>query len=90
MRIARVTDVETLVRGAALYDGQPQPAASARFLASPDHHLLYAFDDDDDDQVVGFVSGVETTHPDNPPALATYRGAGATAEEASTVLVWTF
>jgi aminoglycoside 3-N-acetyltransferase I len=60
VRIERVTDVPTLMRGAALYDGPPRQA-SERFLASPLHHLLYAWDGD---EAIGFVSGVETTHPE--------------------------
>jgi [ribosomal protein S18]-alanine N-acetyltransferase len=37
-------------------------AAAARFLAEPGHHLLIAYDGAE--RPVGFVSGVETTHPD--------------------------
>ena len=44
-----------------LFDGPSDPAATARFLADPDHHLLVAYNADD--WPVGFVSGVEMTHP---------------------------
>jgi pimeloyl-ACP methyl ester carboxylesterase/GNAT superfamily N-acetyltransferase len=62
MRINRVVDAETLGRGAELFDSPPVPAFVSRFLASPGHHLLYAWDDFD--RAIGFVSGMELTHPD--------------------------
>ncbi len=57
-----MADIETLLSGAELFDDRPQAAAASRFLDSPDHHLLFAWDDTD--QPVGFISGVELTHPD--------------------------
>ena len=36
----------------------------------PDHHLCIAYDDSD--QPVGFVSGVETTHPDKGTEMFLY------------------
>jgi len=62
MRIQRVVDADTLGRGSELFDDRPLPAASLRFLTSPGHHLLFAWDDTD--HPVGFISGVELTHPD--------------------------
>ena len=62
---------------------------SARFLASEGHHLLVALDGDDP---IGFVSGVETTHPDKGTEMFLYelsvredrrrRGVGRTLVEA--------
>ena len=49
----------------ALFDEPPDPEATRRFLAEPTHHLLLAFDSAG--RAVGFVSGVETTHPDKAP-----------------------
>ncbi|WP_370076214.1 GNAT family N-acetyltransferase [Streptacidiphilus sp. MAP12-16] len=135
MEIRRATTVADVVAAERLYDGPARRAAAERFLASPDHHLLVAYAGP---EPVGFVSGVEVTHPDkgtemflyelavdeghqrrgigralvsalaelartrglygmwvltdraNPAALATYRSAGATAEEDCVLLAWTF
>ncbi|MCH7230800.1 GNAT family N-acetyltransferase [Glycomyces sp. L485] len=43
------------------FDYTVDPEATQRFLRSPEHHLLVAYDSD---KGVGFVSGVEITHPD--------------------------
>jgi ribosomal protein S18 acetylase RimI-like enzyme len=43
--------------------------AAARFLAEPNHHLLVAYDDG---RPVGFVSGVEMTHPDKGTEMFLY------------------
>ena len=133
MEIRRVTDPGAVLAAAELFDAPPVPEATDRFLASPTHHLLFAYEGA---RAVGFVSGVETTHPDkgtemflyelsvaedarrrgigaalvralaelarergcygmwvgvdpdNAAALATYRRAGARAEEAFTSLEW--
>jgi ribosomal protein S18 acetylase RimI-like enzyme len=53
-----------------LFDGPSDPVATARFLADPDHHLLVAYDADD--RPVGFVSGVEMTHPDKGTEMFLY------------------
>jgi ribosomal protein S18 acetylase RimI-like enzyme len=134
MRIQRVATAAEVERGASLFDGPAQVAATGRFLASPDHHLFFAYDEHD--RPIGMVSGVETTHPDkgtelflyelgvdpiargrgvatelvttlagfarrqgcyamwvavdpeNGPALATYRGAGADDEASCVVFSW--
>ena len=53
-----------------LFDGPVDAAAAARFLADPDHHLLVAYDSDE--RPVGFVSGVELTHPDKGTEMFLY------------------
>ncbi len=70
MRIERVADAAAVAAGAELFDGPPLPDATARFLASPTHHLLFAYDDED--RAVGMVSGVETTHPDKGTEMFLY------------------
>jgi ribosomal protein S18 acetylase RimI-like enzyme len=70
MRIERVTDDAAVQAGAHLYDAPPTPDATARFLADPLHHLLYAYDSDG--RAVGMVSGVETTHPDKGTEMFLY------------------
>lgn len=54
-------DLALVHRAAALFDDAPRDDASTRFLTADDHHLLFAFDGD---EAVGFVTGVELTHPD--------------------------
>ena len=53
-----------------LFDRSVDADAAARFLAEPTHHLLVAYDDDG--RPVGFVSGVETTHPDKGTEMFLY------------------
>ena len=53
-----------------LFDGPVDPDATSRFLAEPGHHLLVAYDRDE--QPVGFVSGVELTHPDKGTEMFLY------------------
>ncbi len=53
-----------------LFDDPPKPDATRRFLAEPTHHLLIAYDADD--RALGYVSGVETTHPDKGTELFLY------------------
>jgi ribosomal protein S18 acetylase RimI-like enzyme len=52
-----------------LFDDPPLHTWVAKFLSSDDHHLLIA---DGDDGPVGFVSGVETTHPDKGTEMFLY------------------
>ena len=61
MRIEQVTDVQTLERGAELFDDRPDHDVSLKFLNTPGHHLLFAFEDE---RPVGFASGAELVHPD--------------------------
>ena len=70
MRIERITDAAEVVRGAALFDGPPLADATARFLAEPGHHLLFAYDDAA--RPVGMITGVETTHPDKGTEMFVY------------------
>jgi ribosomal protein S18 acetylase RimI-like enzyme len=53
-----------------LFDQYVDARAAARFLAEPNHHLLVAYDDDG--RPVGFVSGVEMTHPDKGTEMFLY------------------
>ncbi len=57
-----------------LFDNPPRPDATATFLARDGHHLLLAFDDEAPagTPAVGFVSGVETTHPDKGTEMFLY------------------
>ena len=53
-----------------LFDDAPEPEATRRFLAEPTHHLLVAYDTAG--RPLGFVSGVETTHPDKGTEMFLY------------------
>jgi ribosomal protein S18 acetylase RimI-like enzyme len=69
MWIDEATTPEQVVSAAHLYDDPVRAEAVDRFLADPTHHLLLARDGD---ETVGFVSGVETTHPDKGTEMFLY------------------
>ncbi len=61
---------DALVAAAShLFDGPALPNATAAFLADDRHHLLVAYEGL---QPVGFVSGVEVTHPDKGTEMFLY------------------
>jgi len=63
-------DEKALLAAGALFDKAPDAEATRRFLSEPSHHLLVAYDPAG--QPVGFVSGVETTHPDKGTEMFVY------------------
>jgi ribosomal protein S18 acetylase RimI-like enzyme len=71
MRILRLApgDEHVVLAGAALFDAPPTEARTTKFLSSEGHHLLVALDDHDP---IGFVTGVETTHPDKGTEMFLY------------------
>jgi ribosomal protein S18 acetylase RimI-like enzyme len=62
-------DDEAVVVAQHLFDGPARADATARFLAGAGHHLLVAYDDE---RPVGFISGVEITHPDKGTEMFLY------------------
>jgi ribosomal protein S18 acetylase RimI-like enzyme len=62
-------DVERVLAAAHLFDQPPAADWTDRFLTTEGHHLLFAAVDDSD---VGFVSGVEMTHPDKGTEMFLY------------------
>jgi ribosomal protein S18 acetylase RimI-like enzyme len=88
-------DEAAVLAAGALFDDDPDPDATRRFLSESGHHLLLAYRGG---RPVGFVSGVETTHPDkgtemflyelsvDPPARR--QGVGRALVEALTSLAW--
>src|SRR3954451_3061587 len=62
-------DEEAVHAARGLFDAAPQPEATQRFLAEPVNHLLVAYDAR---TPVGFVSGVELTHPDKGTEMFLY------------------
>ena len=71
MRIARLApgDEQTVLAAPGLFDAPPTHEWTMRFLTRDGHHLLAALEDDG---AVGFISGVETTHPDKGTEMFLY------------------
>ena len=55
-------DEAAVIEAGELFDRDPYPEATQRFLDQDGHHLLVAYGDGG--EPAGFVSGVEVTHPD--------------------------
>jgi ribosomal protein S18 acetylase RimI-like enzyme len=72
MRIVHLApgDENVALAGADIFDAPPTEAWTAKFLSNEGHHLLVAVDDHDDP--IGFVSGVEMTHPDKGTEMFLY------------------
>ena len=69
IRVLRPGDEGLVAAASHLFDGPARPEATARFLAEDGHHLLVAYEDE---RAVGFVSGVEVTHPDKGTEMFLY------------------
>jgi ribosomal protein S18 acetylase RimI-like enzyme len=69
IRVLHPGDDRLVAAASHLFDGPARPDATARFLAEPGHHLLVAYEDG---TAVGFVSGVEVTHPDKGTEMFLY------------------
>ncbi len=62
-------DEQQVIDAGRVFDDPPLPDAVTKFLADPNHHLLIAYSHG---VPVGFVSGVEVTHPDKGTELFLY------------------
>jgi [ribosomal protein S18]-alanine N-acetyltransferase len=62
-------DLDAVVAAGHLFDEPVRPEAARRFLDDPNHHLCLAYEGE---EAVGFVSGVEVTHPDKGTELFLY------------------
>jgi GNAT superfamily N-acetyltransferase len=69
IRVLRPGDERLVAAASHLFDGPAKPEATARFLAEAGHHLLIAYEAE---RAVGFVSGVEVTHPDKGTEMFLY------------------
>jgi ribosomal protein S18 acetylase RimI-like enzyme len=69
IRVLRPGDDGLVAAASHLFDGPARPDATTRFLAEGGHHLLIAYEDQ---RAVGFVSGVEVTHPDKGTEMFLY------------------
>ncbi|MFE1951880.1 GNAT family N-acetyltransferase [Streptomyces sp. NPDC059524] len=73
MRIDRATTVPEILAASPLFDAPARPEWAAGFLATPGHHLFLAYEDADDPaRPIGFISGVETLHPDKGREMFLY------------------
>ncbi|PSL54075.1 acetyltransferase (GNAT) family protein [Saccharothrix carnea] len=69
MDIRRITSLDAVLAAGHLFDDAPLEDATRAFLADDRHHLLIAYVDD---EPAGFVSGVETIHPDKGVEMFLY------------------
>ncbi|MGW1051679.1 GNAT family N-acetyltransferase [Streptomyces sp. NPDC002521] len=69
MDIRRAATVAEVVAAEHLFDNPARSEWAERFLAAAGHHLLLAYADGGP---VGFVSGVETVHPDKGTEMFLY------------------
>lgn len=69
IRRLSAADADRIVDAADLFDDQPFPGAVQRFLSEESHHILIAYEGD---APVGFVTGVEMTHPDKGTEMFLY------------------
>ncbi|MEU8788886.1 GNAT family N-acetyltransferase [Streptomyces sp. NPDC048643] len=69
MEMRRATTVGELTAAEYLFDNPVRPEWARRFLETQGHHLFLAYEDG---EPVGFVSGVETVHPDKGTEMFLY------------------
>ncbi|MGW7255748.1 GNAT family N-acetyltransferase [Streptomyces sp. NPDC054834] len=73
MEIRRANSVAEVTAAEHLFDHAVRPEWAERFLTSAGHHLLLAYEvRNGEDSPVGFVSGVETVHPDKGTEMFLY------------------
>ncbi|MFF4397012.1 GNAT family N-acetyltransferase [Streptomyces sp. NPDC001480] len=73
MEIRRARSVAELTAAEHLFDHAVRPEWAERFLTAHGHHLFLAYEvRDGEDVPVGFVSGVETVHPDKGTEMFLY------------------
>jgi ribosomal protein S18 acetylase RimI-like enzyme len=70
IRLLAAGDEDAVLAARALFDHEPDIDATRRFLAEPTHHLLVAYDAAG--EPLGFVTGVELTHPDKGTEMFLY------------------
>ncbi|MGW2639277.1 GNAT family N-acetyltransferase [Streptomyces sp. NPDC001348] len=71
MEIRRANSVAEVTAAEHLFDRAVRPEWAERFLTAAGHHLFLAHEDGAD-VPVGFVSGVETIHPDKGAEMFLY------------------
>ena len=63
-------DVDAVVAAAHLFDDRPTADGTVAFLAQEGNHLCIAYSQNG--EPAGFVSGIETLHPDKGPEMLLY------------------
>jgi ribosomal protein S18 acetylase RimI-like enzyme len=71
IHVARAATASQVVSAEHLFDGSARADAVSDFLTRSGHHLLLA-ELDGDPRPVGFVTGVEMTHPDKGREMFLY------------------
>lgn len=71
IRRLRRGDEQSVLAAGSLFDDAPDASTARRFLEQPNHHLLIAYATGGGGPL-GFVSGVETTHPDKGSEMFLY------------------
>ncbi|MEU2926101.1 GNAT family N-acetyltransferase [Streptomyces sp. NPDC007251] len=69
MEIRKAGTVADVTAAEHLFDHPVRPEWAERFLTTAGHHLLLAYEEG---AVAGFVSGVETVHPDKGAEMFLY------------------
>ncbi|MEU9210169.1 GNAT family N-acetyltransferase [Streptomyces sp. NPDC048415] len=69
MEMRRAATVDELTDAEYLFDHPVRPEWAQRFLDTQGHHLYLAYEDS---SPVGFISGVETVHPDKGTEMFLY------------------
>ncbi|WP_406169339.1 GNAT family N-acetyltransferase [Streptomyces sp. NBC_00996] len=69
MEMRRAGTVDELTAAEYLFDDPVRPEWAQRFLDAQGHHLFLAYEDG---SPVGFISGVETVHPDKGTEMFLY------------------
>ncbi|MEU7056160.1 GNAT family N-acetyltransferase [Streptomyces sp. NPDC046197] len=74
MEIRRAATVAEVAAAEYLFDNPVRTAWAERFLTAAGHHLLLAYEEHAENAAapVGFVSGVETVHPDKGTEMFLY------------------
>lgn len=62
-------ELDLVLEATELFDDPPRREFTRRFLDEPTHHLAIA---SIEDRPVGFISGIETTHPDKGTEMFLY------------------
>lgn len=64
-----IDDVDAVLAAGHLFDAPPTREWTRRFLERDGHHLVLA---EEDGRALGFVSGMEITHPDKGTEMLLY------------------
>ncbi len=82
----RPDDIDRVVAAGTLFDHQTTPEWAARHLTSDGHHLLLASIDGVE---VGFVTGIEMTHPDKGTEMFLYEmGVDPSSDVGASAPLW--